>query len=75
MSSIDAKKQLEKDEAEYRDKTRKRCWIISVRSGRFFGKGNDDGTEEPGDEGANYLLWWQVFVMILAIYNSFITPF
>ena len=68
------KKQLAKDAAEYRDKTRRRWWIISVQSGRFFGKG-DDETAEPGDDAYNYLLWWQVFVMVLAIYNSFITPF
>ena len=70
MLIAEQKKEAEKDDRKYNGLTKNRWYIISCQSGRF-------GKYDPDDEnpGTDYLIIWQVFVMILAIYNSFITPF
>ena len=65
-----AKNDAEKSERDYENLTKNRWYIISCQSGRF-------GKYDPDDPnpGTDYLTWWGSFVMCLAIYNSFITPF
>ena len=65
-----AKHDAEKSERDYENLTKNRWYIISCQSGRF-GKYDAD---DP-NPGTDYLTWWGSFVMCLAIYNSFITPF
>ena len=68
--AILAKIDAEKSERDYENLTKNRWYIISCQSGRF-------GKYDPDDPnpGTDYLTWWGSFVMCLAIYNSFITPF
>lgn len=67
---MEVKQEAEKEDRKYADRTRYRWWIISCQSGRF-------GKYDPDDpvKRTDYLIRWQLFVMVLAIYNSFITPF
>ena len=68
--TLEMKKEADKDDQKQRSKTEDRWYIISCQSGRF-------GKYDPNDQqpGTDYLIKWQLFVMTLAIYNSFITPF
>ena len=68
--TLEMKKESIKDDQIYHSKTKERWYIISCQTGRF-------GKFDPNnpDPGVDYLFFWQVFVMTLAIYNSFITPF
>ena len=67
---LEAKLQADKETKEYDSRTRERWYIISCQSGRF-------GKYDPNElnPGTDWLTYWNTFVMCLAIYNSFITPF